>query len=1119
MNNFLKKPKNLSIILLAVIIVITAVGILYFVNKPSPPRVDVQAEIVKYYENSFVGGNLFTFAISEPGTSVLPAGEFGLYAIKPVGNFDVQTDKFGDDSAIEKAKASGNELVSKGDLDAIKGNLLLAAAAFEKRDYAAYLDFSQKAYNLTEELHDQNKFLSDIPFIITSTAVAHAAMFNEKDETATAWIFKALNYREDVSQLFAVSLGLQYKVLSKKYSDAKADYNGLLNQEFSKKIQNVRIPLLIGSGSVCIIEKDFSCAVGRAEELKTINSQRPDVLLYTGTVAALTGDYIQAKVMFEDALKKNPNLALAFYFRGLIEEATGHPADAGYFYQKSLAAARNDFSLYPRDAKVLRGNISTAMQRIGSTAKISNGIVNIIKNIFGSRVVLAEGGDGDVWSFGGHAWLNVGGIWFEINNLMPPTAGGGFDFDLNINFGFGGFAGDYNKSLMAFLTITNPSELFPFDTKLRADATRANTAGISGTVNYSFWWNCQSLSASVSETVLECGALPSPAPGNCSGDPNGFKCNAIDYGSNPADISQETNLHTYTANSVAKVIVEWNVFSVPAFVGVRQAQPLTCVPYLQVTGPDLPVNLVAYGGSNSFPGERPVAVYNDLILGSNGYVFRTADWLPASNSVSGDFPGGNPIDLGGSGILGSDGKIYNVSDWSELSGTFPGTQPVALFYGGSGEYYVLDSSGKVFKYASGSWATFSSATIPGAIDIYRIDTASYTGIYILSSNGTIYRADGTVFIDNFPGGIPISIDRSPMWGGNKAAVLGSDGHVYTAGDPDAGDWRDETIGASDSFPGGMPVDFTGNMVASTLRAHILGFDGKIYEYYNWDDKNDFISGPSYSWSAAPAGNPNFGSGVAFQTQYSSRGSYSVTVENDADNESCFVSIISLPPIADATVSSGDTPSPPYQVGTTVWWGDPIYFFSDKDGDTPPDGNASYDPGGGDLVKYEWDFDSDGTYDWSSTASGNTTGSSSDSAPGTYTATLRVTDNEGDTGEDTVTVTVIPAILHVTCSVDPNKAYLNDKANWRADAFLGTGVYDSFEWSGSAFDLANVQGCKMPIGSHESDNPNEVTECRYWRTGTFEAKVKVTDSVGTIAENTCTIKVASPPPIWIEIAPH
>ena len=58
---------------------------------------------------------------------------------------------------------------------------------------------------------------------------------------------------------------------------------------------------------------------------------------------------------------------------------------------------------------------------------------------------------------------------------------------------------------------------------------------------------------------------------------------------------------------------------------------------------------------------------------------------------------------------------------------------------------------------------------------------------------------------------------------------------------------------------------------------------------------------------------------------------------------------------------------------------------------------------GTVEKYEWDFDGDGIFEWSSFENGLTTYIYNNE--GTFTATLRVTDNDGFTDTESLTVTI------------------------------------------------------------------------------------------------------------------
>ena len=65
---------------------------------------------------------------------------------------------------------------------------------------------------------------------------------------------------------------------------------------------------------------------------------------------------------------------------------------------------------------------------------------------------------------------------------------------------------------------------------------------------------------------------------------------------------------------------------------------------------------------------------------------------------------------------------------------------------------------------------------------------------------------------------------------------------------------------------------------------------------------------------------------------------------------------------------------------------------------------------GTIAKYEWDFDGNGVYDWSSTENGRELNIYNNK--GTYTAMLRVTDNDGFTDTDTVVITVTEKIIQI-----------------------------------------------------------------------------------------------------------
>jgi len=239
-------------------------------------------------------------------------------------------------------------------------------------------------------------------------------------------------------------------------------------------------------------------------------------------------------------------------------------------------------------------------------------------------------------------------------------------------------------------------------------------------------------------------------------------------------------------------------------------------------------------------------------------------------------------------------------------------------------------------------------------------------------------------------------------------------------------------------------------------------DGSIV-LYEWDFEGD----GAYDWNSTTT--------CSTTHTYESNGTYVATIrvkDNDDMTGTDSVDIaVGVGPTVDASVDGETSGEAPFLVNFVVEASD-------------PDGSISL---------YEWDFDGNGVYDWSSASTGNT--SHSYTSPGVFNATARVTDNDGLMSTDAVLIMVsgppqaIPRAFPVsgnapmTVTFFPNGEDPDGSVVGFAWDFDGDGTYD---WD-----------------SFYADN----TTHTYTKEGVYQAVLRVTDDEGHTNTATVTINVS------------
>jgi M6 family metalloprotease-like protein/uncharacterized repeat protein (TIGR01451 family) len=164
---------------------------------------------------------------------------------------------------------------------------------------------------------------------------------------------------------------------------------------------------------------------------------------------------------------------------------------------------------------------------------------------------------------------------------------------------------------------------------------------------------------------------------------------------------------------------------------------------------------------------------------------------------------------------------------------------------------------------------------------------------------------------------------------------------------------------------------------------------------------------TYSATGLPSGASFSAQKFSWTPSYTQAGNYSVTFnvsdgKGGTDSETITITVndvvILQPPVADATVSTSASPTAPVPTSISVTINQTVYLFATKDSNDS-DTKSSYDPDGGNI-SCQWDFTNDGTFDSTSCDTSITYPTAS-----SFTAKLGITDDEGETAQDTVSITV------------------------------------------------------------------------------------------------------------------
>lgn len=161
--------------------------------------------------------------------------------------------------------------------------------------------------------------------------------------------------------------------------------------------------------------------------------------------------------------------------------------------------------------------------------------------------------------------------------------------------------------------------------------------------------------------------------------------------------------------------------------------------------------------------------------------------------------------------------------------------------------------------------------------------------------------------------------------------------------------------------------------------------------------------------------------------------------------------------------------------------------------------GSATPGTAAISKYEWDFEGDGAFDYSSPSNGSTTHVYS--TPGTYAAVFRVTDTAGLTATARATTTAVRAgppgspTAVITSPSGPVKLNAPATVGFSGTASTPAGTITKYEWDFNGDGIYDAASATSPSASSTYNAP-----------GTYTVAFRVTNSAGLSSVATVDVTI-------------